>query len=101
MLPLKISSDMYVILAKLHGILYISYLTYLTFCVSYISSVYCIGFPIVNYTGGKSFVDKTYFDKKSNSKKVVGVYVYNLYFLMLGDNYIVRMCVLTDFKSWN
>ena len=40
------------------------YFNYLTFCVSYISSVNCIGFHIVNCTIGKTFIDTLSLDKK-------------------------------------
>ena len=40
------------------------YFNYLTFCVSYTSSVNCIGFPIVSCTISKSFIDTLCLDKK-------------------------------------
>ena len=39
------------------------YFNYLTFCVSYTSSVNCIGFPVVSCTISKSFIDTLCLDK--------------------------------------
>ena len=40
------------------------YFSYLSFCVSFTSSINCIGFPIVSCTISKSFIDTPCLDKK-------------------------------------
>ena len=46
------------------------YVDYLNICVSYTSSVNCIGFPIVNCTITKSFIDTLCLGKKLLKFKV-------------------------------
>ena len=70
------------------------YFNYLTFCVSYTSSVNCIGFSIVSCTISKCFIDTLSLDKKLLKGQCVGIEA-----IQALVNYIIIMTFLRVTQS--